>query len=132
MLFQKKNICWGGILLLAIGGLLWGGEQKPGAVKSPAARAAKSQVTTKLSEIQKETDLKLAAARKEYAAALVKARDEATRRGDLDEANRIQAELLGVQKTSLPRPELHPDWTARESLVPKVAGSTWVMGGENR
>src|SRR6266480_950317 len=127
----RQSIRGVGILLvLAVGAMLWGDDQKPGVFKSQAARTAKAQFTAQLTEIQKETDAKVAAARKQYAGALVKARDEATRRGDLDEANRIQAELVGVQKMSLPRPELHPDWTAREMLVPKLAGSTWILGGE--
>jgi hypothetical protein len=115
-----------------MGMVVWGDEEKPGVFKSPLAKAAKGQFTAKLTEIQQETEAKIAVARKQYAADLVKARDDATRRGDLDEANRVQAELRGVQKASLPRPTLHPDWTAREVLVPKVAGSTWLLGGENR
>jgi hypothetical protein len=128
----KPTFCVGILLVLSVAVVLWADEEKPGAFKSQTARVAKGQFTARLAEIQQDADAKIAAARKQYAKDLMKARDDATRRADLDEANRIQAELKGVGKPSLARPILHPDWTAREVLVPKLAGSTWLMGGENR
>jgi hypothetical protein len=97
--------------------------------KSPQLRAAKTQYLSRLIEIQQEANNKSALARKQYATELQKARDEATRRADLDEAVRIRDELAAMQKELPAQPAPLTPWKAREALVAELAGSSWKLGG---
>ena len=97
--------------------------------KSPQLRAARVQLNSRILDIQREANGKIAAASKQYIAELQKAKDEATRRGDLDEALRIRDELAAVQKGLVSEPPPQTPWKAREGLAQDLAGTSWKLGG---
>jgi hypothetical protein len=103
-------------------------DSKQEGMKSAAARDAKAQFERKQSQAEKEFREKMAAARKEYVAALEKAKDEATKRADLDEAICIRSEVEEIKKAdaSTVPAGLSKLTVARNDLAAHVARTTWT------
>jgi hypothetical protein len=103
-------------------------DSKQEGMKSPAARDAKAQFERKQSQAEKEFREKMAAARKEYVAALEKAKDEATKRADLDEAICIRSEAEEIKKAdaSAVPPGVSKMAIARNDLAAHLARTSWT------
>jgi hypothetical protein len=114
---------------LAITVVLLGDDKAAPDFKSAQVRAARAQFNTRVAEIQQESNTKITAARKQYIAELQKAKEDATRRADLDEAVRIRDELAAMQKELPAQTAPLTPWKAREALAADLAGTSWKLGG---
>lgn len=116
------------MLAFALGQVL-GADAPKTDFTSSSAKDAKSQFTSKLTQAEREFQAKISASRKEYLAALEKAKSEATRRSDLDEAIRIRDEIAEQKKDEEAAVALAhmPSSSGRELLGARVAGTTWAF-----
>ena len=122
------------IIVLAIAALLLGAESataadgKPEGMKSLAARAAKTQFEYKQAIVEKEFREKMSSVRKEYMAALEKAKDDSTKHADLDEAIAIRAEVDEIKgQDAAPAPSVSTKLArARSELAAHIARTAWT------
>jgi hypothetical protein len=103
------------------------GQAKESEFKSLAGRNAETKFLAAQAEIERDYRQKMTAAREKYVAALTKARDEATRVANLDEAIRIRDAIDRVRKSD----PLHAP-SAREGHATQLAGTTWSASNGNK
>jgi hypothetical protein len=82
------------VAFLALSVASWAGDE---GFKSSRARSAMRQYDAEVEKAKQEATRKIEAARKKYQATLDREVRTATRRGDLDEANKLNAEKKKVQ-----------------------------------
>lgn len=102
-------------------------DGKPEGMRSLAAREAKALFEFKQAQAEKEFREKMAGIRKEYMGALEKAKEDATKRADLDEAIAIRAEVEDLKKAdAATAPAAVTKLTlARNELAARLARTSW-------
>jgi len=121
---MKIHLLAFGIAFL-LAGSLWANEER--AFKYEEGRSAARDYEQALKKAVREYAIAVRAARKEYAAALDAALKAAMERGDLEEANRLNAakEAVAKELAALPRtPASAEDVATRSDELPTLVG-TW-------
>jgi hypothetical protein len=105
------------------------GDPPAAEFKTFAARQAKSDYDTRLREIARDSQSKLAAVQKDYIAKLEKAKLQATQKGDLEDAVQMK-EVIAKLKADIAEPapvsRLHAEQTR---LAGFISGTLWTTNG---
>jgi hypothetical protein len=111
------------VAFLALSVASWAGDE---GFKSSRARSAMRQYDAEVEKAKQEATRKIEAARKKYQATLDREVRTATRRGDLDEANKLNAEKKKVQMpvTVEGRPE------QEDEILSRWHRDRWQGGGD--